>query len=112
MKERDYREGEEKENHQDEPKGVVDQELFFHHFYVFSLRVKVDCTHLRQDCDCENVLIYHQNRRCMHTEHNNNRIHIVHIRLHYIILRYIVCEKLEIKPSNVKFLKFKPPSII
>ena len=34
LKERNCREGEEKESHQDAPKGVVDQE-FFHHCTVF-----------------------------------------------------------------------------
>ena len=54
FKERNYREGEEKESHQGEPQGLVHQ-LSWKSFVCFLLRVKVDCTHWRQGCDCKNV---------------------------------------------------------
>ena len=55
LKERNY--GEEKESHQDAPKGLVDQEFFHHCTVFFSLWVKLDFTNLTQGRDCENVLI-------------------------------------------------------
>lgn len=75
FKERNYREGEEKESRQDEPQGLVHQ-LSWKSFVCFLLGVKVDCKHLRQGCDCKNVFesMSNHNERYMHTE-NDNRMH-------------------------------------